>query len=377
MALLHACLAEARGSPQARDRARQCLDEAIETVATEAIGSSFWGGFVGVAWAAELVDRLLDPNGEDRNEAVDDVLLQLLSRPRAWLAPHDLVGGVTGLGVYALDRYPRPMAVRCLHRVVERLEESAQHDEQGIYWWTPPAEMDPEMRERYPVGCAELGVAHGVAGAIGLLGAVCGAGVEQATVRALLEQAVNWLMAQALTTGAGPTFPSLVAPGFDPTPARCAWCYGDPGVAATLMMAARGAGELRWEREAVALACRAAERPEVETGVVDASFCHGAAGLAHIYNRLFQATGEPTLKRTALYWLERTLEFYRLASGNGDMWVKGSENPTKGPWGGIELVRGAAGVALVLLAASTSVEPVWDRMFLLSAPDQPSQLNGR
>jgi hypothetical protein len=122
----------------------------------------------------------------------------------------------------------------------------------------------------------------------------------------------------------------------------------------------------------VALACRAAERPASETGVVNGGFCHGAAGLAHIYNRLYQATGEPTLGRTAVYWLERTLDFYRLARDNGDAWVQGSWDQKPWTWTGIELVEGAAGVALVLLAAATSVEPIWDRMFLLSAPKPPT-----
>jgi len=34
----------------------------------------------------------------------------------------------------------------------------------------------------------------------------------------------------------------------------------------------------------------------------------------------------------------------------------------------MELGEGAAGVALVLLAAATSVEPLGDRMFLVSTP---------
>jgi class I lanthipeptide synthase len=170
-------------------------------------------------------------------------------------------------------------------------------------------------------------------------------------------------------TEAGPTFPIWVAPGVQPWPARCAWCYGDPGIAAALLMAARGVGAGGWEQAAVALACRAAERPPERTGVVDASFCHGTAGLAHIYNRIYQATGEPKLGRAAMYWLERTLDFYRLARGNGGSWVQASKDRAEaGPWTGIGLLEGAAGVALVLLAATTSVEPAWDRMFLVSAP---------
>jgi hypothetical protein len=364
-------MARTRRMPQADVLARQCLDQAIETASTQAMNASLYGGFTGLAWAAELVDRLLDPDAEDRSEAVDDALLRLLSRSDRWSAPYDLVVGLTGLGVYALQRYPRPVAIECLHRVVERLHECALHDEHGLYWWTPPAEIHEESRKQYPSGRGDLGVAHGVAGPIALLGSMCGAGVEQATARPLLEGAVNWLFAHSVPTEAGPTFPVWVAPGLQPWPARCAWCYGDPGVAAALLTAARGAGDARLEQTAVALAGRAAERPPSETGIVNANFCHGAAGLAHLYNRMYQATGEPTLGRAALHWLERTLGFYRLARDAGGTWVQGNSDPAQPElwtWSGVEMVDGVVGVALVLLAAATSAEPTWDRMFLVSAP---------
>jgi lantibiotic biosynthesis protein len=371
LALLYAWLARTGRMRQAEVLARQCLDEAIEAASTQAMNVSLYGGFTGIAWAAELVDRLLDADAEDRGEAVDDALLRLVSRADHWSAPYDLVVGLTGLGVYALQRYPRPVATECLRRVVQLLHECARHDEHGLYWWTPPAEIAEESLTEYPSGRADLGVAHGVAGTIAFLGSVCGAGAERATARPLLESAVSWLMAHSLPTETGPTFPVWVAPGLQPWPARCAWCYGDPGVAAALLMAARGVADAAWEQAAVALACRAAERPASETGVVNANFCHGAAGLGHLYNRMYQATGEPTLGRAAVYWLERTLDFYRLARDTAGPWVQGNCDPAQRElwtWTGVELVDGAAGVALVLLAAATSVEPTWDRMFLVSAP---------
>jgi hypothetical protein len=370
LALLYTWLAQAGHMPQADVLARQYLDRAIDAVSTQAMDASLYGGFPGVAWAAQLVDHLVDPNAEDRNEAIDDALLRLLSRVNLWPAPHDLVVAVTGLGVYALQRLPRPSAIECLHRVLERLHEHAQRDEHGIYWWTPPAGiLHPESRNEYPSGRADLGVAHGAAGAVALLGAICGAEVEPETARPLLIGAVSWLLAHSLTTEAGPTFPIWVAPGFQPAPARCAWCYGDPGIAAALLLAARGAGAADWGQAAVALGCRAAERPPEKTGVRDACFCHGTAGLAHIYNRMYQATGEPKLGRAAVYWLERTLDFYRMARENGGSWVQASrDRAEEGSWTGIGLLEGAAGVALVLLAATTPVEPLWDRMFLISAP---------
>jgi class I lanthipeptide synthase len=371
LALLYTWLARTHRMPQADVLAWQYLDGAIEAVSTQTMDASLYGGFPGVAWAAELVDHLLDPDAEDRNEAVDDALLELLSRADVWPAPHDLVVAVTGLGVYALQRFPRPSAIECLHRVVERLHEHARRDEHGVFWWTPAVGiLHPESRKEYPSGRADLGVAHGAAGAIALLGGICGAGVEPQVTRPLFEQAVSWLLAHSLATEAGPTFPIWLAPDFQPSPARCAWCYGDPGIAAALFLGARSVAAVDWEREAVALACRAAERPPEKTGVRDACFCHGTAGLAHIYNRMYQATGVPKLGRAAVYWLERTLDFYRMARDNGGSWVRASpDRDTEGPWTGIGLLEGAAGVALVLLAASTPVEPLWDRMFLVSAPD--------
>jgi hypothetical protein len=370
LALLYTWLAQTRRMAQADVLAWQYLDRAIEAVSTRTMDASLYGGFPGVAWAAELVDHLLDPDAEDRNEAVDDALLGLLSRANLWPAPHDLVVAVTGLGVYALQRCPRTSAIECLDRVVARLHEHAQRDEHGIYWWTPPAGiLHPESRRQYPSGRADLGLAHGAAGVVALLGGICGAAVEPAPARPLLEGAVSWLLAHSVATEAGPTFPVWLAPDFQPSPARCAWCYGDPGIAAALLLAARGVGAAGWEQAAMALACRAAERPPEKTGVRDAGFCHGTAGLAHIYNRMYQATGEPKLGRAAVYWLERTLDFYRLARGNGGPWVQGSrDRAEEGPWTGIGLLEGAAGVALVLLAATTPVEPLWDRMFLVSAP---------
>jgi lantibiotic biosynthesis protein len=373
LALLYTWLARTPRMPQADVLAWQCLDQAIDAVSAQAMNASLYGGFTGVAWAAELTGRLLDPDAEDRSEAVDEALLRLLSRADRWSAPYDLIVGLTGLGVYALQRYPRPAAIECLRRVVERLHDCARHDEHGLYWWTPPEEIldDEESRKQYPSGRADLGVAHGVAGPVALLGGICGAGVEQATARPLLEGAVSWLLAQSLPTEAGPTFPVWVAPAIQPWPARCAWCYGDPGIAAALLLAARGVGDAGWEQTAVALACRAAERPASDTGVVDANFCHGAAGLAHLYNRMYQASGEPRLGRAARYWIERTLGFYRRARDAGGTWVQGNWDPgqrERWTWNGIGLVEGAAGVALVLLAAATSVEPTWDRMFLVSAP---------
>jgi lantibiotic biosynthesis protein len=361
VAVFHAQLARATGSDEQRARADACLDDAIEVLSTAPLGASLYAGFAGIAWATQLVGDLLHREDDDRNEAIDDALCELLERIDPDRASYDLIHGLTGLGVYALERAPRPAAELCVSQIVHHLARRAREDDHGTYWWTGPSLLLGPNRRQYPDGGVDLGVAHGIAGVLPFLAGAAAMGTPSAD--ALLDGAVRWLSAHALDTGAGPTIPYFIADRSEPRPARSAWCYGDPGVAAAMLVAAREAERQEWIEFATRLAISAAQRPAEASGVVEAGFCHGSAGLAHLFNRLHQLTGEPRLKAAALFWLERTLEWCERAE---DEDAPGAGATDGAPWNGEGLLEGAAGVALVLLAAGTAVEPVWDRMFAVS-----------
>jgi hypothetical protein len=364
-AVLHGYLAQTGGGPDAAALAGGYLERALAAVADTPTEASLYGGLTGVGWAlAHLQGRLPGLDGEADLAEIDDGLWHhLASSP--WPDDYDLVSGLVGFGVYALERLPRPAAAACLERVVERLAGTAERRPEGITWWTNPAWLPSETRAQFPGGYYNLGLAHGVPGVIALLGRACAAGVAAARARPLLEEAVRWLLAQQEPGG----FPYWVRPEGADMPARLAWCYGDPGVAAALLGAARCVGEPSWEHEALAIAHRAARRPPGESGVVDAGLCHGAAGLAHLFNRLFQARGDPRLAEAARFWFQSTLARRQPGRGVGGYlaWKPGD--------GGAQiwvaepgLLTGAAGIALALLAATTAVEPAWDRLLLVAIP---------
>ena len=359
-------LARTRRDPRAAQAALTRLEEAVDALATQRLTSSLYSGFTGIAWAVELVGGLLDAGGEDRSGDVDDALTSLLRRyPED--APYDLVDGLTGLGVYALARWPRPGAAPCVLGVVEQLARRARHDRDGVFWWTPPSWRGPR-RELYRPGGVDLGVAHGIAGVIPFLARVHRLGLARQTARPLLDGAVRWLLAHMVDVGSGPTVPYFAAGGAEPGPARSAWCYGDPGVAAALLLAARDAGEPAWAAAATGLAVRAAARPPGQAGVTDAGLCHGSAGLAHLFNRMYQMTAEPALADAARFWVERTVELCSaMAPGRGVTPTEAARPAWKGPG----LLEGAAGVALAMEATVTTAEPVWDQMLLVSAAGIP------
>jgi hypothetical protein len=132
-----------------------------------------------------------------------------------------------------------------------------------------------------------------------------------------------------------------------------------------LLLAARDVSEPGWELAGIELAIRAAARPPEQCGVTDAGLCHGTAGLAHLYGRMYQLTGEGVLADAAVSWAERTVALCGPAVDAMAAGQPAATTPDR-PWNGQGLLEGAAGIALALLAASLPAEPVWDQMLLVS-----------
>lgn len=342
------------------------LDRAVDGLAVASPHPGLFAGLPGIAWVSEhLRDRLFDQDAA-AGDAADEAVLAWLGRS-CWTGDHDLIGGLAGLGIYALERLPRPGAARALDLVVERLAASAAWTAEGAAWFTPADRLPPELSQARPHGARDLGAAHGASGVVALLGAAIAA--DAATERALplLEDAVRQLLSDRQPDRMHGQFPSFVAAGGEVRRSRLAWCYGDLGIAATLAVAGEGARRADWRRTANEIARAAATRPHAAAGVIDAGLCHGAAGVAHLFNRLHQASGDPELGEAARRWFHRALELRRPGRGIGGFRTWEAHAGGGGSWHDDHgFLSGAAGIGLALLAAVSPVEPNWDRALLLS-----------
>jgi hypothetical protein len=345
--------------------AQDCVDRAIAATEKTASTAGLYSGLTGLGWAiAHLRHCLPTLDAEPILGEMDDALLAHLEET-PWTGEYDLIGGLVGYAVYALERLPASAGVACLERIIDHVEQTAEHHPEGVTWWTDPKWLLPETREKCPRGYYNLGLAHGVPGVIAVLGQICAAGIRVDRARRLLDGAVRWLLAHQSPDG----FAHWIDADPAPKPARLAWCYGDPGVAAALLVAAHAVNEPAWEREARAIALRAAERPAELSGVKDAGLCHGAVGLGHIFNRMYQATGDSWLARAAREWFERALAMRRPGRGIGgfEAWLANDRGSATYA-ADLGLLTGATGIALALLAATSTIEPTWDRILLVSMP---------
>ncbi|HEU5057735.1 MAG TPA: lanthionine synthetase LanC family protein [Kofleriaceae bacterium] len=343
VALFFGYLARVTGRRDLVQLAQDRLGVAIDRVIADPPHPFLFGGITGVAWVAEhLASMGPDPGGDDPHEEIDRMILELLDNPLESVR-FELVRGVAGFAVYALERLPRPSAAAALERVVDALAEMA--DPQSGRWFTGPQRMPTGGRARHPDGYVSLGVGHGMAGPIAVLAAACAHGVGAARARPLALRALDALWAER-RPGAGDGELSLPVLAGQSEPARPGWCHGDAGAGAALLAAPIDAA---WRGRALDLCRRAARQPPSGD---DPALSQGAAGLGHLFHRCHAATGEPLFLTAARAWYGRALDLLDPAAARGG------------------LLEGA-GIGLALLAATTRIAPAWDRALLLSIRPPP------
>jgi lantibiotic biosynthesis protein len=298
------------------EHVQACVDAAVDRVngGDQALG--LHDGLCGLAWVAE---HLGDPGCA---EAVDEVVRALLDEAD-WPGADGLRAGLAGIALYALERGDVPALARAIRHLAAR--------------WRTRSASD-----------ADLTVAHGVPGLLPVLAAAATRDVPDAA--ALLGDVTRWLWAQARPDGL--RFERCIAGGVTSDDGRTSWCMGDPGVAAMLWHGGDRAGGL-------ALARHAAAAPGPARA--SSNLCCGTAGLAQLYNRLAQATGDAELERAAIAWIDRTLALRRPGIGLGGYGFEQDPARPVANW-----LYGAGGTALALLAAATDHEPAWDRLLLLA-----------
>ncbi|MEV5271105.1 lanthionine synthetase C family protein [Streptomyces werraensis] len=277
------------------------------------------------------------------------------------LREYDLISGLTGLGAYLLHCELDQALATVLQYLVRLLTEPLVVDGHQVPgWWAATSPSDAPDAGEFTHGHANFGLAHGVAGPLALLALARRAGHTVAgqddAIAAGITHLTTW--AQPLE-GGGTGWPECLpldayrqGPQPDAAPTRASWCYGTPGIARALQLAALVLDDDTALRLAEHTALQAVTDPRHTRQITDTSLCHGWAGLVLTTERIAADAARPDLHDALPALRDRFT-------------TETQHHPAPEH---TELLTGAPGVLLTLHTLTTArpVDPEWETCLLLT-----------
>jgi lantibiotic biosynthesis protein len=319
-------LARATGNASFSTRSSELLDEALEALAEISLKPSLYYGFSGVAWAHQHLGGdvdLLDP--------IDEALLEHISID-PWSGRCDVAVGLAGYGVYFLSRPRTPIVEAALDQIEHHLVSAASSDDAHVWW-------------PLPTWIATLPLDTGALGMGGIVSFLASAWPRLGSpARALLPKALSWLW-------------DHLDPRLRSSDSNEAW-WCEPAIAMAILRASRRLDSAEWWERGLLLA-----RNLARGRAADTSFYRGVSGVAHMLHRVYRATRDETIEKAAQIWFQRLLEWRTPGQGIAGYLAISPDTGEPMAYPGITL--GASGIGLVLLAATSDVEPAWDSVFQL------------
>ena len=345
------------------DRVLKALQERINTLIeniNQCQSYSISSGIAGVGWLLNYMysKEGLSKDGENIIKEIDEYIIQNIENILAD-RDYDFMHGSLGVAQYLIDRNHIDHAIEVTLISLEDIFETNH----GAYWIPNYWENEEEKKT------INLSLAHGSASIVSLISNLIIKEMPNSrrdALTKLLDKTVEFMLYRR-DVGIGHYYPSACVFNdkgeLENKYSRLSWCYGDMGIGLSLWNAGRVFKSSDLKSRAVGIYKRTLSRQHPENeGIVDACVCHGTAGIAHMYNRMYYNTGDTSFRRAAKYWLEQTLEMSKFVGGaagfknwNGDRWEK--------KYG---LLDGIAGVGLCMLSHDSFSSAEWDRCLLIS-----------
>lgn len=306
-------------------------------------------GLPGIAWLFELFLQSQDDYDPAFNDGVDRLLTEITSTDD-WAGELEYVVGLAGMTTYAARRMRQGRGGELYKNICKLFEKRSSTDDRGRLFWITPTHSIFRMNNDNTKEC-NLGLAHGIPAIIASMIPAIESLDDNGRSNHLVRKGCEWLIAQEQDVNEfGSHFAYLAN---RPEISRLGWCYGDLGIALTLIRAGHALNEANFIDKGKEIAISSAKRDFQSSGVRDAGLCHGAAGIFLLFDLINRACPDEQFELAKRYWIGQTLDFYRK---NG---ISGFNPFRAGPDGTGEsypretgLLAGHSGVALCLLSAA-------------------------
>jgi lantibiotic modifying enzyme len=330
------------------DKAMEFLSSSVSEI-DNCLYHAFCGGISGICWCIQhlIINGFIDNENIEIIETFDHYLCEQAAYHSS-IDNYDFLHGTTGTALYLLKRIDVPLARHATETMINMLYHS-KIENNGAYYWKSKIGND-----------INICLSHGMSSICIYLCKVFQANIKRSTCQELLKKSVSFLLTQEISLADRISmFPSYNKAS-NPLYSRLGWCYGDLGIAMSIWHYGITFNDNLMKEKAMEIFMFSANRKNLrENHVIDASICHGTAGIAQIYKKMFFYTEHEEFKDIAIFWIEQTLLMSKYNDGIVGYRANGNDNS-------IDMLNGIAGIGLVLLSFLTNEDANWDECLLLS-----------
>lgn len=286
---------------------------------------------------------------------------------------YDIISGVSGLGNYCTLFKEDEEMVNILTEIVKYIinltEDISVNDKKVPGWYIKSNnQFSQKDKEKWPQGCFNIGLAHGIPSLLILLINASKIGInlngQNNSIYKLIQFLINFRV-EDNNGGYWTTHISLKEFNnneINDFYTRDAWCYGTPGVAYSLLLA----GIQLNNDEYVNIAVNAMKNSIKNLRDVKSSiFCHGLSGIAYITYKFFLKTQDKFFKEQYIQLIDKILDMYNPNTPFGFFDIEANYEKDI-IHNNIGIIDGTTGVILTLLALKYGNKTPWDYAFMLN-----------
>lgn len=330
------------------------IEEILSYIGHNQVSQNFLQGLSGFGWMLNHL-AVQGYNPLDVNSLCSELDQLMIENARQDIkqSNFDFFYGVIGVGMYFVSRSKiDPCSREYLIEIAEGLFSQTSRYKDNLFWDTDNVEQTENI---------ELGLAHGQAMVLAFL-------IQLIELNILTEQAISYglelhrfFQARMETKDDNCIIPDSIENGENIySPLR--WCHGHLGIALTLYRFGKLIERKDIVNEALSTGKHAASiKSNKDQHLRSTILCHGTIGVAHMFNRFYQYSGERIFKSSALFWYEEGLAMIN----DSKIHLRKYFNEDKFVYDN-GIVSGVQGIGLALIASISSQEPAWDSCMLLS-----------
>lgn len=331
---------------------------------------SLMNGIAGIGYVLKLID--------DEYGIIDSAVLtqfykytRLLIKKSIYEGNHDLLHGYLGGCYFLLEDENSPLNFEVIDEAINDLKRRIIPQNKGVGWLSKTELMIifPEI-ELSKIKSANLGMSHGSAGIIMLLSKLIKQ-YPQLMISHLRNEALDCLINEESPENKSKNgfYYSVFAGDYGKSyKGQLSWCYSDLGTSLMYFnLALMMQDDSLYKRaDRIAQSCSNIKLENVP--YICSGLCHGAAGVAHMFNRIFQITSNQIYKNAAIYWYSVLInEFLLMDNLTKEIQVLDfdKKNGCRKISNDFGFLEGLSGIGLSLMSSMSCKFPTWDKLLLM------------